>query len=148
MTKHLAVSIAVGVVTAFGLLATGTAASPKIMVENVWARPLPPVVESAELYMVINNGGNEPDRLMSGSSPACGMMVLYERFRTAKGTMSMRETGPIAIPAGQRIELKVSGHHLMCMGRKREFKAGATFPLTLKFERTGDVKVQLMVQNR
>ena len=147
MSKHLAMWV-VGAITAAALLTTGVAASPKITVQEVWARPLPPVVESAELYMVIRNGGNEPDRLMSASSPACGMMVLYERSRTAKGTMSMRETGPIAVPAGGRVELKVSGHHLMCMERKREFKAGVTFPLTLKLEKSGDVKVQLTVQNR
>lgn len=133
---------------AVALLAGGASAGPKIVVRDAWARPLPPVVESAELYMAIDNSGNEPDRLTGASSPACGMMVLYERFRTAKGTMSMRETGPIVIPAGQRVELKVSGHHLMCMERKREFKAGVTFPLTLKFEKAGAVTVQLTVKNR
>ena len=141
-------SIAIATVTALGLLAAGVVAGPKITVQDVWARPLPPVVESAELYMLIRNVGNDPDRLMSASSPACGMMMLYERFRTAKGTMSMREVGPIAVPAGQRVELKVNGHHLMCMERKREFKAGASFPVTLKFEKSGDVRVQLTVQNR
>ena len=147
MNRDLTVLV-VGAITAFGLLATGAAASPKITVENAWARPLPPVVESAELYMVIRNGGTDPDRLIAASSPVCGMMMLYERYRTAKGTMSMREVGPIAVPAGQRVELKVNGHHLMCMERKREFKAGASFPVTLKFEKSGDVKVQLTVQNR
>ena len=141
-------SIAIAAVIALGLLAAGVVAGPKIAVQDVWARPLPPVVESAELYMVIRNVGNDPDRLISASSPACGMMMLYERFRTAKGTMSMRETGPIMIPAGQQVELKVGGHHLMCMERKPEFKAGVTFPLTLKFEKSGDVKVQLTIQNR
>lgn len=141
-------SIAIVAVTVFGLVAAGADAGPKITVENAWARPLPPVVESAELYMVIRNRGTDPDRLIAASSPVCGMMMLYERFRTPKGTMSMRETGPIAVPAGQRVELKVSGHHVMCMERKREFKAGVTFPLMLKFEKSGDVKVQLTIQNR
>ncbi len=147
MSKNLAMWV-VGAITAAALLTTGVAASPKITVQEVWARPLPPVVESAELYMVIRNDGTDADRLVGASSPACGMMVLYERYRTPKGTMSMRETGPISIPAGQRVELKVNGHHVMCMERKREFKAGVSFPLTLKFEKSGDVKVQLTVQNR
>jgi copper(I)-binding protein len=34
------------------------------------------------------------------------------------------------------------------MERKREFKVGVTFPLTLKFAKFGDVKVQLTVQDR
>ena len=148
MNRHLGMLITVGAVTVFGLLTAGTAASPKIMVENVWARPLPRVVESAELYMIIRNSGTDSDRLIVASSPACGMVVLYERYRTSQGTMSMRATRPIVIPAGKRVELNVNGHHLMCMERKREFKAGVSLPLTLKFEKSGDVKVQLTVQNR
>jgi copper(I)-binding protein len=147
VSKNLAMWV-VGTITAAALLTTGAAAGPKIAVEYVWARPLPPVVESAELYMVIRNSGTDADRLVGASSPACGMMMLYERYRTSQGTMSMRETGPISIPAGQRVELKVNGHHLMCMERKHGFKAGASFPVTLKFEKSGDVKVQLTVQNR
>jgi copper(I)-binding protein len=146
MTMRAAVTIVAVVIVA--VLGREASAGARITVRDAWARPLPPVVESAELYMIIENTGNDPDRLTGAASPACGMMLLYERFRTAKGTMSMRETGPIVVPAGRRVELKVSGHHLMCMERKREFRAGATFPLTLRFEKAGAVTVQVTVQNR
>ncbi len=140
--------VTVAAIAGFGLLTAGAARGLQITVEDAWARPLPPVVDSGELYMIIRNGGSTPDRLVAGRSTACGMVVLYERYRTPQGAMSMRATGPIEIRAGRRVELKLSGRHLMCMERKQEFKPGVRLALTLKFEKAGDVPVQVTIRDR
>lgn len=147
MRKHVTWLVLVSVIAGLGLLSVGAARKTQISVEDVWAKALPPVVDSAELYMVIRNTGNEPDRLVSAQSPACGMIVLFERYRTAQGAMSMRSTGPIEVRAGQRVELKVDGRHLMCMEKKQDFKSGIRLPLTLKFEKFGDVRVQVAIRH-
>jgi copper(I)-binding protein len=38
--------------------------------------------------------------------------------------MMMRQVGEIAIPAGQTIEIKVRGLHIMCLDRCEEFPIG------------------------
>ena len=138
--------VSVSVIAGLGLLSVGAARRTQIAVEDAWTRPLPPVVDSGELYMVIRNAGSESDRLVSAQSPACGMIVLYERYRTPQGAMSMRATGPIEVPPGQRVELKVDGRHLMCMEKKQDFKPSVQLPLTLKFEKFGDVRVQVTIK--
>ncbi len=151
MKRNLAWWVAVAVVTGTGLLWVGPAApaqGPRIIVEEAWTRSLPSVATSGELYMVISNTGGASDRLVSGHSPACGMVELNERFRTAQGAMSMRSARSIEIKAGQRVELKVVGFHLMCMEKKREFKTGVRFPLMLKFEKSGEVPVQVTIRDR
>ncbi|MGQ0548204.1 MAG: copper chaperone PCu(A)C [Armatimonadota bacterium] len=148
MRKLLSWFVSLSMIAGVALLTAGAARRPQIAVEDVWARPLPPVVESGEVYMVIRNTGSEPDRLVSAQSPACGMIVMFQRYRTPQGAMSMRSTGPIEVHAGQRVELKVDGRHLMCMEKKQEFKAGTQLPLTLKFEKFGDVRVQVTIKAR
>ncbi len=132
----------------FGILTVGATRVSPITVEDAWARPLPPVAESGELYVVIRNGGSESDRLLAGRSPACGMVALWERYRTPQGAMSMREVGPIDIRPGQRLELKVTGFHLMCMDKKKDFKPGVRFPITLKFQKSGEVTVQVTIREQ
>ena len=148
MKHKLGLLAAVGATVGVAILTTGAARVGPIVVEDAWARPLPSVAESGELYMVIRNGGSEPDRLLGGRSPACGMVALWERYRTPTGAVSMREVGPIKIRAGGRLEFKVTGFHLMCMEKKQDFKPGVRFPLMLKFEKSGEVPVQVTIRDQ
>jgi copper(I)-binding protein len=50
------------------------------------------------------------------------------------GIMRMRPAGELTLKAGQSLELKSGGYHLMLMDLKRQLKAGETVPLTLKFK--------------
>jgi len=55
--------------------------------------------------------------------------------------MGMRPVpgGVIDIPAQSQVELKASGFHLMCLGKRIEFERGAQLPLTLQFETSGEI---------
>jgi len=48
--------------------------------------------------------------------------------------MRMRAVESIALPAGQRVELKSGGYHMMLLGLKQPVKAGDSVPLTLVVE--------------
>ena len=52
----------------------------------------------------------------------------------------------IDIPPGQTVELKPGQLHMMLVGLKAPLKAGDMLPLTLRFEKAGDVKVDLKVE--
>ena len=50
-------------------------------------------------------------------------------------TMRMRElTGGLVLPAGQAVELKPGGYHVMLMDLKQQVKVGDEVPLTLTIE--------------
>ena len=44
------------------------------------------------------------------------------------------------------MELKPGAYHLMLVGLKAPLKAGDTFPMTLKFEKAGEVVVTVNVE--
>ncbi len=93
--------------------------------------------------MLIKNAGSAPDKLISGSSPACGSIEVHEMVMKSDGTMGMNLLDkPVEIPVGGQLELKSGGIHIMCIMKKDDqFKDGAKIDLTLKFEKSGEKKV-------
>ena len=66
---------------------------------------------------------------------------------TNNGVMTMRpvENG-LSIPAGQSVTLAPGGYHLMLMDLKGPLKKGDKVPVTLAFEKAGEVKVTLDIE--
>jgi protein SCO1/2 len=123
---------------------------PQIQVENTWGRALPKAVTAGEFYMVIRNQGNQPDKLVGGRSPACGMTELFEGYQTPLGAMGMRPVsgGFIEVPPMGLVELKAGGLHIMCMDKQQDFASGIHFPLTLEFEQSGEITVQVSIRQK
>ena len=98
-------------------------------------------------YLTITNKGKEVDRLLSVTSPAAGMVEIHT-MEIVNDVMNMRPLdGPLEIPAGATVEINPDGNmHLMFMSVKEPFKAGATVPLTLEFEKAGKVELTLPVK--
>jgi copper(I)-binding protein len=84
-------------------------------------------------------------KLVSISTPAAGIAEVHE-MKMEGDTMKMRElTGGLDLPAGQTVELKPGGYHVMMMDLKGALAKGATVPMTLKFEDAKGVKTALDV---
>ena len=121
-----------------------TAAQAQITVQDAWARATPPGAKIAAGYLVIRNGGGA-DRLLGASSPAAERVETHTTRRD--GDISrMREVKGYEVPARGTLELKPAGSHLMLVNIKAPLKEGTTVPLTLKFERAGEVKTELQVR--
>ena len=58
----------------------------------------------------------------------------------------MRPVKGYDIPPNGSFELKPSGAHLMLMNLKAPLKAGEKVPLVLRFQRSGEVQVELEVR--
>lgn len=91
----------------------------------------------------VNAGGN--DKLLSVSAEVSKSVELHE-MKMEGDVMKMRQVDGIALPSGQTVELKPGGYHVMFIGLKAPLKAGDSFPLKLKFEKAGDVTVEVTVQ--
>ena len=70
--------------------------------------------------------------LTGASSPVAGIVEVHEMWLD-QGIMRMRAADRLALKAGQTIELKSGGLHVMMMDLKKQLKAGERVPLTLSF---------------
>lgn len=97
-------------------------------------------------YLTLVNRG-AADRLVSArvGGGLAGSVELHTMSMQGD-VMRMRQLDAIDLPAGGTVELKPGGDHLMLVGLKAPLKAGATFALTLKFERAGELTVQVPVK--
>ncbi len=112
-------------------------------VEAAWARPTVNGQSGGGGFLKIT-GGSANDRLLSASAGVAKMVELHT-MEMDGNVMRMRQIDAIAIPAGATVELKPGGSHVMFMGLTQTLKVGARFPLTLRFEKAGEVKVTMQV---
>lgn len=61
--------------------------------------------------------------------------------------MKMREAPGFEMPPRKLFSLKPGGPHLMLVGLKQPFLKGQHIPLVLRFERAGEVRIDLEVQS-
>lgn len=137
-------------VVALATLGTSAVAHAKqaasIAVQHAWARKTAAGQSVGGGFMVITNRASAADRLLTGSSPVAAEVQLHTMSMDA-GVMRMRQVeGGIAVPASGTLELKPGSYHIMFVGLKRQLRQGERFPVTLRFERAGNVTVQVSVQ--
>ena len=61
------------------------------------------------------------------------------------GVMGMKYVQGIDLPAGASVSLNPRGLHVWLDGLKHPLRAGATFPLTLKFHKAGERRVVVSI---
>jgi copper(I)-binding protein len=131
----------------FLLLITALLAAPamaQVKIEDAWARATAPGSKIAAGYMTIRNAAAAPDRLLGASSPAAEKVEMHITVKEGD-IFRMREVKGYDLPAKGSYELKPGGAHLMFVNIKAPFREGAKLPLTLRFERAGEVKTELQV---
>lgn len=118
-----------------------------LTVTGAYAKAMLPGQPVGGGYLVISNAGAVGDRLVSATSSAAGAVEIHEMAMQGE-TMKMRKLGDgIAILAGETVELKPGGLHLMFTKVKAPFKQGDSVPLTLSFEKAGNVDIRLPVKS-
>jgi periplasmic copper chaperone A len=125
-------------------VAAQTQAAPKVT--GAWARPTVNGQAGGGGYLTLI-GTTQADRLLSVKANVAKSVELH-RMEMDGNVMRMREVEAIDVPAGQTVQLKPGGLHIMFVGLTQTLKNGATIPLTLRFERGGEVKVDMKVMNQ
>ena len=132
-------------------LVTGCApaATAEITLDAAWGRPSLDMPTAGGMYLMINNKGTAADKLLSGSSPACGSIEVHEMVMKSDGTMGMNLVEkPLEIAAGGQIELKPGGLHIMCIMKNDKFAPGNKIDMTLKFEKAGEKTVSVEIREK
>ena len=132
----------------FAFLASPLYASD-ITVTDAFARVARPNAPAGAAFMVIHNTGEADDRLIGIDTSVAELVQLHTHIETDDGVMTMLhvEEG-IEIKAGEMHELARGGDHVMMMGLTGEIAEGDAFPVTLIFEKAGEVEVLVTVDNQ
>lgn len=127
---------------ALSVAGLGSAHADDIKIETAWARAS--VSRTGAAFVTVVNGGGVPDRLIGAASPVAADVMVHRSFEE-DGTMKMQHVSALPIGAGQQIEMKPGGLHIMLVNLKQPLKKGDQFPLSLQFERGGTQEVTVTV---
>ena len=136
------------IVIFFALLASPVYAGD-IMVMDAFARIARPNAPAGAAFMAIHNMGAEDDRLIGVKTSVAELAQLHTHKETDDGVMKMRhvEEG-FEVNAGEIHELMRGGDHVMMMGLSGGINEGDEIPVTLIFEKAGEVEVMITVDNK
>lgn len=131
-------------VTSTGLLPVSGALAGDIEIQNPWARASAGMAKTGAAFMDITNDG-AADRVVGASANVSEVAELHTHIRDGD-VMKMRRVDAIDVPAGETVRLQPGGLHVMFMGLAAPLVEGETFPLTLMFEKAGDVTIDVEVK--
>lgn len=117
----------------------------EIQVRHPWSRATPPGAKVGVAYMEIRNGGSQPDRLLAISTKVAQRVEMHVTEREGE-VMKMRQVKSFEIPARESYALRPGGSHLMLVDLAQPLKKGERFTMTLRFERAGEMPIELEVQ--
>tara|TARA_R110000868_G_scaffold356838_1_gene618297 strand:+ start:497 stop:1000 length:504 start_codon:yes stop_codon:yes gene_type:complete len=120
--------------------------SAGITVTGAWARPTIAKMRISAAYFQAAITGGE-DRLIAVKTSAAEKAELHQHIME-NGVAKMRPVDGVAVTPGQPAVFQPGGYHVMIMGLKGPLNEGDTFPLTLTFEKAGDVAVDVMVMKK
>jgi copper(I)-binding protein len=116
-----------------------------LKIGHPYTRTTPPGAVAAGAYLSIENKGKAADKLLRAASPVAGLVELHTMSMDGN-VMRMRAVPSIEVAGGATVKLAPGGLHVMLQDLKRPLKEGERIPMTLVFERAGEVKVELAVQ--
>ncbi len=117
-----------------------------VHIDHPWSRPTPPGTPMGVGYLVIKNTSDADITLIGAHTPRAASVSIHESMMH-DGMMTMQPLkNGLTIPAGETVELKPLGYHLMLEKLNGPLQEGESVPLTLEFDGAAALDVQLMVE--
>lgn len=116
-----------------------------ISVAHPWARATPGGAKVGAAFMEIKAKDGVADTLVSASTPAAGRVEIHTHIMD-DGVMKMRRIENLPVGEGKSVVLRPSGDHIMLFDLKAPLKEGDLLPLTLVFEKAGEIKIEATVE--
>ena len=116
------------------LLSLVLLASPalaQVEVKDAWVRATVKQQKSTGAFMRLTAA--QSARVVQITSPVAGVAEIHEMSMVGD-MMRMRPVPALDLPAGQTVELKPGGFHLMLLDLKQTIKEGDVVPITLVIE--------------
>ncbi len=106
-------------------------AQASVTATDAWVRGTVAAQKTTGAFVTLQS--SEESRLVAVTTPAASSAEIHASEQK-QGVMHMHALDAIALPAGQRVELKPGSFHIMLVGLTRALSAGDTVPLTFTFE--------------
>lgn len=117
---------------AAAVLAFAQAALAQTTATDPWVRGTVAQQKATGLFVTLTSA--QGGRLVSARSPVAAMVEIHE-MKMEGDLMRMRALDAgLPLPAGQAVQLRPGGYHIMLMGLKQPLNAGDTVPVTLVIE--------------
>ena len=102
----------------------------------------PSIAATAEIHEMVMA---EMSDMSSDTTMAMSDMSSDTTMSMGSGEMVMQEVESIAIPAGETVELKPGGYHIMLIDLVAPLELGQEFDIVLTFANAGEVTVTVVV---
>lgn len=121
----------------------------ELEIAHPWSQELPPNAPTVAAYFVIHNNGKTADRLLGVDTPIAGKAELHEHVKQ-DDLMKMQQVTAVEIAPGATITFAPMAYHVMLLELEDRslLSDGKRFPLTLHFEKAGNVTVDVAVQKK
>lgn len=119
----------------------------QLTVVDAWSRPAM-AGDNGAVYFVIDNATNHDDVLLRAETASAAAAEVHKSEMDANGVMTMRPQPSVEIPAGQQVEFKPGGLHLMLVGLNKDLIPGEQFETVLWFQTAGKVILNVQVREQ
>ncbi|CAG0983095.1 hypothetical protein ANAEL_01859 [Anaerolineales bacterium] len=121
--------------------------SAELTVQDAWARPALKGQNGA-VYFVIENHTDSHNALNGASTDVASAAEVHLSMQNDQGVMTMSMQDSVQIMPGENVTFKPGGLHIMLVDLKQDLKVGDTFTLTLSFEKSGDITLEIQVKDQ
>ncbi len=104
-----------------------------IGVVGPWTRSTNPGAHVGGVYVILENRGDAPIRLVSATTPVARKTALRDLPMVDGVIRGVELPDGIEIPAGGRVDLRPGGLHILLAGLVQPLRPGRSFPMTLTF---------------
>ena len=113
-------------------------------IEQPWARASAGPARNGAAFLVIHNSG-AADRLVAAAGDVAKRVELHTH-KMEGDVMKMRQVEAVEVPAKGMATLQPGGYHVMMIGLVEPLTEGGSFPLTLTFEKAGEITVDVQIE--
>ncbi|MFN4353998.1 copper chaperone PCu(A)C [Parvibaculum sp.] len=112
-------------------------------IRDAWARAS--ATQTSAAYLTIGNKSGEDDTLLEVRSPAAERVEIHD-MTMEDMVMRMRRLDDLPVAAGESVALAPGGKHIMLIGLSAPLEEGSSVPLTLVFEKAGEIAIEAPVR--
>lgn len=133
--------------TAFAVTSTLSAAAAGLMAMDPFAFETAASAKAGGAYISVMSHG-DADRLLDVTSPVAKRVEIHTHIKDSDVMRMRKIDGPLLVTADKPIKMSPGGIHVMLMGLNNPLDAGTTIPVTLVFEKAGEMIVDVPVIKR
>lgn len=132
------------------LFASFSINAQEIQVNDAWARPTPPIMRTAAIYLEVTNNGETIEKLLSASiSPTLAKKTEFHKTVVKNEVAKMvHQKDGVKLPPKSRVTFEPGGLHIMLLGMQKPLIEGTEFEIELELTNNKKILVPVNVMNK